>query len=152
MRHRNRRLATIAVAGAVLVGAVALAMFAMKDALIYFYSPTEIAEEGVELGERIRVGGLVVEGSIQPGEGQHVAFRVTDTAHDILIEYEGILPDLFREGQGVVVEGAFQTAGVFSAETVLAKHDETYMPPEVAEALQESGVWQGEADAGDSEY
>lgn len=152
MRHRNRRLATIAVAGAVLVGAVALAMFAMKDALIYFYSPTEIAEEGVELGERIRVGGLVVEGSIQPGEGQHVAFRVTDTAHDILIEYEGILPDLFREGQGVVVEGAFQTAGVFSAETVLAKHDETYMPPEVAEALQESGVWQGEDDAGDSEY
>ena len=152
MRHRNRRLATIAVAGAVLVGAVALAMFAMKDALIYFYSPTEIAEEGVELGERIRVGGLVVEGSIQPGEGQHVAFRVTDTAHDILIEYEGILPGLFREGQGVVVEGAFQTAGVFSAETVLAKHDETYMPPEVAEALQESGVWQGEDDAGDSEY
>ncbi|MBO6730833.1 MAG: cytochrome c maturation protein CcmE [Maricaulis sp.] len=152
MRHRNRRLATIAVAGAVLVGAIALAMFAMKDALIYFYSPTEIAEEGVDIGERIRVGGLVVEGSIQPGEGQYVAFRVTDTAHDILIEYDGILPDLFREGQGVVVEGAFQTADVFSAETVLAKHDETYMPPEVAEALQESGVWQGEGDNGESEY
>ena len=141
MRHRNRRLATIAVAGAVLAGAIALAMFAMKDALIYFYSPTEIAEEGVEIGERIRVGGLVVAGSIDTGDGDLVSFSVTDNANDVLIQYEGILPDLFREGQGVVVEGAFLTPTVFTAETVLAKHDETYMPPEVAEALQESGVW-----------
>ncbi|MBO6797125.1 cytochrome c maturation protein CcmE [Maricaulis sp.] len=150
MRHRNRRLATIAVAGVVLAGAIALAMFAMKDALVYFYSPTEIAEEGVEIGERIRVGGLVVAGSIDPGDGDLVSFSVTDNANDVLIQYEGILPDLFREGQGVVVEGAFLTPTVFTAETVLAKHDETYMPPEVAEALQESGVWQGEGEAEDS--
>ena len=149
MRHRNRRLATIAVAGAVLAGAIALAMFAMKDALIYFYSPTEIVEEGVELGERIRVGGLVVAGSIDPGNGDLVSFRVADNANEVVIEYDGILPDLFREGQGVVVEGAFLSASVFTAETVLAKHDETYMPPEVAEALQESGVWQGEDEAED---
>ena len=150
MRHRNRRLATIAVAGAVLIGAVSLGAFAMKDALVYFYSPSEVMSEGVTIGERIRIGGLVVEGSIETTNGDQVRFGVTDTANEITVEYEGILPDLFREGQGVVVEGAMRTPTVFAAETVLAKHDETYMPPEVAQALEESGVWRGEEETPDS--
>lgn len=144
MRHRNRRLATIAAAGIVLVAAVALGLTAMRGAIVYFYSPSEILAAHPGFEERVRVGGLVEEGSVaETGEGA-TRFVITDGAADVEVSYTGILPDLFREGQGVIVQGRFVEAGHMVAETVLAKHDETYMPPEVAEALREAGVWQGE--------
>tara|TARA_R110002096_G_scaffold61653_7_gene153186 strand:- start:816 stop:1298 length:483 start_codon:yes stop_codon:yes gene_type:complete len=143
MRHRNRRLATIAVAAIILAAAVALALFALRDAVVFFYSPSEIAAEHPGTGERVRVGGLVLEDSID-GAGDGVVFVITDRVENVIVAYVGILPDLFREGQGVIVEGRFRDDGVFQAETVLAKHDENYMPPEVAEALREAGVWQGD--------
>lgn len=145
MRHRNRRLATIAVAAIVLAAAVALGLFALRDAVVFFYSPSEVAAEHPGTSERIRVGGLVLEGSIEGhGAGDGVSFIVTDRVEDVSVAYIGILPDLFGEGQGVIAEGRFRADGVFQAETVLAKHDERYMPPEVAQALREAGVWQGE--------
>lgn len=144
MRARSQRLIMVAVAGVVLVAAIGLALVALRDAIVLFYSPSEVAADHPGIGERIRVGGLVEEGSVErPAEGG-ARFVVTDGAATIRIVYAGSLPDLFREGQGVVVEGAFVESGTFEASTVLAKHDETYMPPEVAEALRESGVWQGE--------
>lgn len=146
MRHRNRRLATIAAAGAVLVAAVALGLFALRDAVVFFYSPSELASQPPVVGERIRVGGLVAEGSVGDADNDGFVFVITDGAESVDVTYFGILPDLFREGQGVVAEGRMTPDGRFAAETVLAKHDETYMPPEVAEALREAGTWQGEED------
>lgn len=146
MRHRNRRLATIVAAGTVLVAAVALALFAFRGAVVFFYSPSEIAADQPPVGERIRVGGLVAEGTLDDLEDGEFVFVITDGAEDVPVIYAGILPDLFREGQGVVTEGAFEAGGQFRADTVLAKHDETYMPPEVTEALRETGVWQGEGE------
>lgn len=151
MRHRNRRLTTLAAAGAVLIAAIALGLFAFRDAVVFFYSPSEVAEAPPEAGERVRVGGLVLEGSVQNRDGGVVSFGITDGAATVDVLYSGLLPDLFREGQGVVTEGRFGADGYFHAEQVLAKHDETYMPPEVAEALRESGVWQGDEDAGSPE-
>jgi cytochrome c-type biogenesis protein CcmE len=150
MRHRNRRLATIAVSAVVLIAAVGLGLFALRSAVVFFYTPTEIAAEQPEIGERIRVGGLVLEGSVVADPEGGVSFSITDRAEVVSVRYDEILPDLFREGQGVIAEGAFQDGDVFVAQTVLAKHDETYMPPEVADALRDAGVWQGETD-GDSE-
>ncbi|WP_300543465.1 cytochrome c maturation protein CcmE [Maricaulis sp.] len=149
MRHRNRRLATVAAAGAVLIAAVALGLTAMRGAIVYFYSPSEIAADHPGFEDRVRVGGLVREGSVGETEAGEVAFIVTDGAADVGVRYAGILPDLFREGQGVIVQGRFAETGTLVAETVLAKHDETYMPPEVAEALREAGVWQGEDTGGE---
>ncbi|MHA6288284.1 cytochrome c maturation protein CcmE [Maricaulis sp. CAU 1757] len=150
MRHRNRRLLTIAAAGLVLVAAVALALTALRSAVVFFYSPSEIVAEAPETGERIRIGGLVLEGSVEDTPAG-VRFAITDRAETVAVDYAGLLPDLFREGQGVVVQGRFTDAGTLDAETVLAKHDETYMPPEVAEALREAGVWQGDAAGTDGE-
>ena len=150
MRHRNRRLATLAAAGTVFIAAIALALVALQDAMVFFYSPSEVASAPPVAGERVRVGGLVKEESVSEMAETGYAFVITDLAADVPVTYAGILPDLFREGQGVVAEGRFEEGGVFVAETVLAKHDETYMPPEVAQALRESGVWQGEVEAGDS--
>ncbi|PWE17032.1 cytochrome c maturation protein CcmE [Marinicauda salina] len=141
MRKARRRLWIIAAAGVVLVAAGALAATALRDAVVFFYAPAEVAENPPEPGRRVRVGGLVVDGSVErPPEGG-ADFTVTDGAGEIRISYDGSLPDLFREGQGIVAEGAFETGGVFIADRVLAKHDETYMPPEVADALRESGMW-----------
>ncbi|WP_339738988.1 cytochrome c maturation protein CcmE [uncultured Maricaulis sp.] len=149
MRHRNRRLATIALSALVLVAAVALGLFALRDAVVFFYSPSEVAAAPPAAGERVRVGGLVLEDSIDTsGADSAAAFAITDRVETVNVTYRGILPDLFREGQGVIAEGRFRPDGVFQAETVLAKHDETYMPPEVAEALREAGVWQGDEAAG----
>jgi len=149
MRHRNRRLATIALSAVILVAAVALGLFALRDSVVFFYSPSEIAAAPPPAGERVRVGGLVLENSIDTsGTGNGAAFAITDRVETVSVAYLGILPDLFREGQGVIAEGRFRADGVFHAETVLAKHDENYMPPEVAEALREAGVWQGDAQAG----
>jgi cytochrome c-type biogenesis protein CcmE len=134
----------VAVAGVVLVAAVGLALVALRDAIVLFYSPSEVAAEHPGIGERIRIGGLVEEGSVERPANGGANFVVTDGAATIRVTYSGSLPDLFREGQGVVAEGAFVPSGDFAASSVLAKHDETYMPPEVAEALRDSGVWQGE--------
>jgi cytochrome c-type biogenesis protein CcmE len=131
---------------AVLGLAVGLIMFALEDSIVFFYSPSDVAEKNIRPGQRIRLGGLVAEGSVKRGENTTVSFSVTDTAKTIPVTFTGVLPDLFREGQGVVTEGKLRGDGVFVADNVLAKHDENYMPPEVAEALRKQGVWRGEDD------
>lgn len=141
MTRKQKRLAVIGGGLAILALAVGLVLTALRDTIVFFYSPSEIAERGIEPGTRIRLGGLVAEGSVERGTGMTVRFAVTDTAQAIPVEYTGILPDLFREGQGVVVEGRLTAAGRFEADTVLAKHDENYMPREVADALKKQGVW-----------
>lgn len=141
MRKARRRLWTVVAAGGVLIAAVGLASVALRDAMVFFYSPAQIAEAPPEPGKRVRVGGLVVPGSVDRPSRGGANFTVTDGAADVRILYAGSLPDLFREGQGIVAEGAFDRAGAFQAATVLAKHDETYMPPEVADALRAQGLW-----------
>ena len=120
--------------------AASLVFYALRETMNLFYSPSEIAAGDAPLEVRIRAGGMVREGSVQrTGEALQVAFVVTDYEHDVTVLYEGILPDLFAEGQGVVVTGALGADGRFSATEVLAKHDEEYMPPEVSDALEKSG-------------
>jgi len=144
MKRKHRRLIVVVVGMGLLGAATALALTAFKDNLVFFYSPSEIATKDVPEGRRVRVGGLVEEGSVtRLDDGLTVTFRITDLAETMPVTYRGMLPDLFREGQGVVVEGRFDAAGRFTADEVLAKHDEKYMPPEVAEALKASGEWQG---------
>ncbi len=150
MRKARRRLFIIVAAGGVLVAAGALAMTAMRDAMVFFYSPAMVAESPPEPGRRVRVGGLVVDGSVERHGSGGADFTVTDGAGEIRVSFEGGLPDLFREGQGIVAEGAFAETGVFAATSVLAKHDETYMPPEVAAALRESGHWQDDEGYGET--
>ena len=143
MTRKQKRLTMIGAIGAVLMAAVLLVMFALRDEIVFFYSPTDILTENkARPGERFRLGGLVKEGSIEKA-GETVRFVITDTEHELPVTYIGILPDLFREGQGVIAEGSLSGAD-FSADTVLAKHDENYMPKEVADTLKEKGVWQGE--------
>ena len=148
MTRKQRRSVLIGVSLAVLGLAVGLVMFALEDSIVFFYSPSDVAEKRIKPGQRIRLGGLVKEGSVKRGEKTTVQFTVTDTAKTISVMYTGVLPDLFREGQGVVTEGKLGSDGVFIADSVLAKHDENYMPPEVAEALKKQGVWQGEGNKG----
>jgi cytochrome c-type biogenesis protein CcmE len=145
----QKRAAVIAGLGAVVALAAALVLFALRDQIVFFHSPSEVQERTVAVGQPIRLGGLVKEGS-WTRDGEINDFVVTDGRADIAVRYVGILPDLFREGQGVVAEGALGSDGVFVAREVLAKHDESYMPPEVAEALKKSGQWrpEGEAEAG----
>ncbi|WP_337184736.1 cytochrome c maturation protein CcmE [Shinella sp.] len=140
MTRKQKRLAVIGGGIAFLVAAVLLVMFAFSQSIAYFYVPTDLAKANVEPGTRIRLGGLVEAGTVKRGEGSTVTFTVTDTLATVPVTYTGILPDLFREGQGVVAEGAFGTDGLFVADTVLAKHDETYMPKDVADRLQAQGV------------
>ncbi|CAH0340070.1 cytochrome c maturation protein CcmE [Rhizobium sp. CECT 9324] len=144
MTRKQKRLAVIAGGMGFILTAVLLVMFAFGQSIAYFYMPSDIAEKGVGPDTRIRLGGLVAEGSVVRSEGSTVKFSVTDGNGTVPVTYTGILPDLFREGQGVVTEGMF-TAGsqVFVADTVLAKHDENYMPKEVADRLKQDGVWQG---------
>ncbi|MEM8794407.1 MAG: cytochrome c maturation protein CcmE [Pseudomonadota bacterium] len=137
---KQRRLFLIGAVGVVLVAAMALVLTALDDQIALFKSPSDIANEGIGPGVRLRVGGLVKEGSWKrTGTGHE--FVVTDSANDLPATYGGIVPDLFREGQGVVLEGSVSPEGVFVADTVLAKHDENYVPKEVAEALKQQGVW-----------
>ena len=142
MSRKKRRLTLIASAGIALAISAALVLTALEDTIVFFKTPTELATGEVAEGVRVRIGGLVEEGSINKSQGKTVHFAVTDTANTVPVTYVGILPDLFREGQGVVAEGMLQGGGVFKADTVLARHDENYMPPEVAEALKRQGVWQ----------
>ncbi|WP_419913248.1 cytochrome c maturation protein CcmE [Hoeflea sp.] len=147
MTRKQKRLAVIAGGVGVVGVAVLLVLFALQEQIVYFHSPTDIAEKPVDPGTRIRLGGLVAEDSVNRGQGTAVEFAVTDTANTVEISYNGILPDLFREGQGVVVEGVFRPGNSqFVADTVLAKHDETYMPKEVADSLKAQGVWQGDGE------
>ena len=144
---KKRRLYLV-LGGMSLLGlAVCLVIFAFQDNLVFFYSPTEIAKEQISSDQRIRVGGLVEEGSvISEGDGLTTRFRITDLSQTLSITYTGILPSLFREGQGVIVQGYLQNSMNFVADEVLAKHDENYMPPEVAEALKKSGQWKEQAE------
>ncbi len=145
MKRKHRRLAFVAAGMVALGAAAALVLVAFEDSLVFFYSPSDLAEKDLPEGRRVRLGGLVEEGSVRRlADGLTVEFRVTDLAAAVPVIYTGVLPDLFREGQGVVTEGVLRADGVFKADGVLAKHDETYMPPEVAEALKRSGQWRGD--------
>ena len=142
MTRKQRR--GIMIGGGVLVLTIAglLVLSALRDTIVFFHTPSDVNAGKVQPGQRFRLGGLVKDGSIKRGGGTDVGFAVTDKAATIEVTYRGVLPDLFREGQGVVTEGRLDTAGLFRADTVLAKHDESYMPPEVAKALKEQGLWQ----------
>jgi len=139
---RKRRRLLAVVAGLAMLGiATTLVLLAFNDNLVFFYSPSDIKTKHVAEGRRIRIGGLVAAGSVTH-DGKTIAFRITDGENAVPVTYSGVVPDLFREGQGVVVEGRLDGAGDVRADTVLAKHDEKYMPREVVDALKKSGHWQ----------
>jgi cytochrome c-type biogenesis protein CcmE len=138
---KRKRLWLLVGSLGVLALAVALVLSALSDNIVFFYSPSQLANKHVPAGRPFRIGGLVENGSVHK-ESREVRFRITDLTCSVDVVYRGILPDLFREGQGVIAEGSLGPDGIFSAHEVLAKHDEKYMPPEVAKALKESGRWQ----------
>ena len=140
MTPKRKRLYLLLGSLGVLAIAAALVLSALNDNLVFFYSPSQVAEKHPAPERRFRLGGLVEAGSVKKA-GQEVHFTVTDTHKSVQVVYRGLLPDLFREGQGVVAEGALGADGVFVAREVLAKHDENYMPPEVAKAIKEAGQW-----------
>ena len=143
MTRKRRRLYVLILFMLGIGGATALSLAALRDNLVFFYSPSEIVEKNAPRERNMRLGGLVELGSVErvPGTTE-MRFRVTDLQHTIDVVYAGVLPDLFREGQGVVAQGKLGADGVFRAREVLAKHDENYMPPEVADALKRNGRWQ----------
>jgi cytochrome c-type biogenesis protein CcmE len=141
MTRKQRRIVLIGTALGVLVIAVTLVLSALKDSIVFFNSPTDVVEKRIKPGVRIRIGGLVKPGSVVRAENLAIRFDVTDGKTTLPVSYRGLLPDLFREGQGVVAEGALEVSGAFKADNVLAKHDETYMPKEVADALKKQGHW-----------
>ena len=141
MTRKQRRLALIGAGLGVLGLAAGLVLFALKDSIVFFNSPTDVVEKNIAPGARIRLGGLVKPGSLERGDNLKVRFEVTDGNKSVPVSYTGILPDLFREGQGIVTEGALDAGGTFKADSVLAKHDEQYMPKEVADALKKQGHW-----------
>jgi cytochrome c-type biogenesis protein CcmE len=144
MTRKQKRGILIAGCLAVLALAGGLVLFALQDSIVFFHSPSDIVEKGIKPGQRFRLGGLVEKGSVTRGEGLNVSFKVTDGATTRKVLFNKILPDLFREEQGVIAEGTLNASGIFEADSVLAKHDENYMPPEVAEALKKRGFWQGD--------
>lgn len=146
MTRKQRRMTIIGGSLAVLALAAALVLNALRDSIVFFSTPSMVAEKHVEPGKRFRLGGLVQPGSLQRGDNLAVTFEVADGGAKLPVAYKGILPDLFREGQGVVAEGALDANGVFKADTVLAKHDETYMPKDVADALKKQGHWKDDYD------
>ena len=140
MKRKHKRLTFVGIALLLLAAAVGLMLNAFEESIVFFHSPTDFAEKQVAPDRRMRLGGLVEEGSVEKMADAVVMFNVTDLANSTRVTYRGILPDLFREGQGVVAEGTYAN-GLFTADEVLAKHDENYMPPEVADALKKSGKW-----------
>jgi cytochrome c-type biogenesis protein CcmE len=147
MTRKQRRLIMIGASLGVLAIAAALVLSALSSSIVFFNSPSDVAEKQIASGTRIRIGGLVKEGSVKRGEDLRITFDVTDGKSDIVVRYQGIVPDLFREGQGVVAEGKLE-AGALVADTVLAKHDERYMPKEVVDALKKAGRWQESGNGG----
>ncbi len=141
MTRKQRRLVLIGGSLGVLAVAVGLMLNAFRDSIVFFNSPSDVMEKHVGPGTRIRLGGMVKDGSVVRSDSLRIRFEVTDGKAEIPVVYQGAVPDLFREGQGVVAEGALNNSGVFDADTILAKHDETYMPKEVADALKKSGHW-----------
>src|SRR5215211_7153611 len=141
MTRKQRRLTLIGAGLGVLGLAAGLVLYALNDAIVFFNSPSDVVEKHIAPGSRIRLGGLVKPGSLVRGDNLAIRFEVTDGNKSVPVSYTGILPDLFREGQGVVTEGALDATGHFKADSVLAKHDETYMPREVADALKKQGHW-----------
>lgn len=146
MTRKQRRLTLIGAAGLVLAVAAGLILYALTDRIVFFNSPTDVLANDISPGSRIRLGGLVADGSLVRGDGGRVTFAVTDGNATVPVAFVGILPDLFREGQGVVTEGVLTPEGSLAADTVLAKHDENYMPREVVEALKAQGLWQHTGD------
>ena len=142
MTRKQRRLILIGSSLGVLAIAAVLVLNALSGSIVFFNSPTDIVEKHLAPGTRIRIGGLVKPGSLQRGENLNIRFEVTDGKSDVPVRYQGIVPDLFREGQGVVTEGKIESDGIFVADMVLAKHDERYMPREVVDALKKTGRWE----------
>ena len=143
MTRKRRRLLALALGLGMLGAATAMVLAAFNDNLVFFYGPSDLAAKAIPPERRIRIGGLVEQQSlVRQADGHSVTFRVTDGKTVIAVIYDGVLPDLFKEGQGVVAEGRLRRDGVFVATSVLAKHDEKYMPPEVADALKKAGRWQ----------
>lgn len=140
LTRKQRRLSVIALGGVLLAIAAALILVALEDTIVFFRSPSDVVEKKIAPGIQFRLGGLVREGSLSR-KGTRVTFSVTDLKTDLKVTFDGILPDLFREGQGVVAEGKLAASGIFVADRVLAKHDETYMPREVADSLKKQGLW-----------
>jgi len=139
MKPRHKRFALVAAGIALLVGAVTLVLNTFSDNMVFFFSPTQVAAKEAPQGRTFRIGGMVQDGSLERGtDGTSVRFVVTDTANTITVTYKGALPDLFKEGKGVVAQGKLGEDGVFAASEVLAKHDENYMPPEAAHALEQA--------------
>jgi len=146
VKRKQRRLIFVLAGLVLLAGAAAIVLDVLSDNLVFFYSPTDLATKDVPTGRRLRIGGLVADGSVhKAADGKSVTFDVTDKAHQVMVTYTGALPDLFREGQGVVVEGVRESNGNIVASSVLAKHDERYMPPEVVDALKRAGRWKENA-------
>lgn len=143
MKRKHRRMWLVISALAGLGAVAALVLVAFEDGIVFFYGPSEIVEKAPPAGQRLRIGGLVAEGSVKWTDDGSVQFEVTDRVNNVPVVFRGLLPDLFRQGQGVVAEGALDGDGIFMASDILAKHDEKYMPPEVAEALKKSGNWKG---------
>ena len=148
MTRKQKRLSVIAGGLTVVALAAVLVLVALRDEIVFFHSPSDVVANGVAPGTRIRLGGLIGEGSVVRGEGTLVRFAIEDGGNTVPVRYDGILPDLFREGQGVVTEGALDQAGTFKADSVLAKHDENYMPREVADALKKQGHWKNDSGYG----
>ena len=140
MKRKHRRLTFVFLGLLLIATALALVLTAFEDNIVFFHTPTDVAEKALPPDRRLRIGGLVEEGSVEHGQDSTVRFRVTDLMSAVPVQYKGLLPDLFTENQGVVAEGHFRN-GTLQADEILAKHDENYMPPEVAEALKASGKW-----------
>lgn len=149
--RKTRRLMLIAVAGAALALAAALVFYALGERITYAPTPSELAAGHHEPGTRVRLGGLVADGSVKRGADGLVEFTVTDTVANVPVSFVGILPDLFREGQGVVAEGVIEPSGLLRADTVLARHDETYMPKEVVNSLKATGQWRHTEEGGNAQ-
>ena len=140
MKRKHKRLTFVAIGVGLMAASAGLVLTALDESLSFFRSPTELVEQP-ELGaRRVRLGGLVEEGSVERGDAGVIRFRVTDLVNGVAVSYQGLLPDLFREGQGVVAQGRLEN-GVFVADEILARHDENYMSPEVSDALKKSGQW-----------
>jgi cytochrome c-type biogenesis protein CcmE len=142
LTRKGRRLTLIGIAVGVVAFAAALGLYALSDSIVFFYGPSEVLQKNPAPGARLRIGGLVKAGSLVKSAGEKATFEITDNSNDVAVSFVGPLPDLFREGQGVVAEGVLEAPGKFRADSVLAKHDERYMPREVVDALKKQGRWQ----------